>query len=406
MRERKGILEGVRVIGFEQQVAAPYCTMMLADAGAEVIKVERPGIGDPAREMAPILKGADGNRTSGYFLRFNRNKKSVTVDIQKEEGKALFKDMVAKADILVENFRPGVMEENGLGYDVLKGINPGLIYVAISGFGRLPKYRGVYSDRPAYDIVAQAMGGLMHLAGEKDGPPTWLGTAVGDIVTGMIAAYACLLGLIKKARTGKGEFIDIAMYDCMVALGERAISIYSLTGQILSRGRETLIAPWGPFKAKDGWIALMVPTESMWARFCKAIGREDLLQNPELSSGPGRAKHKDDILLPVINEWLKDKTREEAVSILLEKGLPAGPVQNAEDIFNCPHIKARELMVEVPDPVIGSAKLVGSPVKFSEVELDAPSAAPRLGEHTEEVLKEVLGYDADRIRSLKDAKVI
>ena len=247
----KGILDGVRVLGIEQQVAAPYCTMMLADQGAEVIKVERAGSGDSAREMAPILKNGE-NTTSGYFMRFNRNKKSVTVDFSKPEGIEILKGLIAKSDIIVENFKPGMMEKFKLGYDVIREINPKAVYVAISGFGRLPKKQGPFAKRTAYDIVAQAMGGLMHLAGQVDGPPTWLGVAIGDVGTGVFAANAALLGYIKALKTGQGEFIDVAMYDCMIALAERAHNVYSFTGKILSRGPDPLICPWGPFEAKDG----------------------------------------------------------------------------------------------------------------------------------------------------------
>jgi crotonobetainyl-CoA:carnitine CoA-transferase CaiB-like acyl-CoA transferase len=400
----KGILKGVRVLGIEQQVAAPFCTMMLADQGAEVIKIERPGVGDSAREMAPILKNPDGETTSGYFMRFNRNKKSVSLNIQEEEGRKILKQLIAKCDIVVENFRPGLMDKLGLGYDVIKEINPGVVYVAISGFGRLPKYQGPYSNKLAYDIVAQAMGGLMHLCGQKDGPPTWLGVAIGDIGTGIYAAYASLLGLIKKQQTGEGEFIDVSMYDCMTALAERAHHVYSFTGQILGRGPDPLIAPWGPFKAKDGYVALIVPTEAMWARFCKAIGREDLLQNEELSSGPARAKHMD-MLMPIITEWMADKTTKEVCDLLEAQGLPCGPVQNSEDIFKCEHIKARKMLVKIPDPVMGEVTVVGSPIKMSGVD-PVYGPTPKLGEHTESVLSELLGYDEEAIAELRNKNII
>ena len=399
-----GILKGIRVLGFEQLVAAPYCTMMLADPGAEVIKVERPGAGDSAREMAPILKGQDGATTSGYFMRFNRNKKSVTVDMQNEEGKNVLKDLIAKCDLIVENYRPGMMEKMGLGYDVVKEINPGAVYVAISGFGRLPQYKGPFSNRLAYDIVAQAMGGLMHLAGQKDGPPTWLGVAVGDVVSGIYAAYACLLGLIKKQATGRGEYIDVSMYDCMTALAERAHSVYSFTGRVLSRGPDPLIAPWGPFKCKDGYVALIVPTEAMWARFCKAIGREDLSSRSDLASGPARAEHMDE-LMPIITGWMADKTKNEVCDLLMTEGLPCGPVQTSEDIFKCPHLKHREMLVKIPDVAMGEVTVIGSPLKMMET---APlyGPVPGLGEHTESILKELLGYSEETISKLAEKKVI
>lgn len=399
-----GILKGVRVLGIEQQVAAPYCTMMLADQGAEVIKIERPGTGDSAREMAPILSGRDGETTSGYFLRFNRNKKSVSLDTSKPEGVDILKKLIAKSDIIVENFRPGMMDKLGLNYQVIQDINPQAVYVAISGFGRHPEKQGQFASRLAYDIVAQAMGGLMHLAGQKDGPPTWLGVAVGDIVTGINAAYAALLGLIKRQTTARGDFIDVSMYDCMAALAERAHHVYSFTGKVLSRGPDPLICPWGPFKAKDGYVALIVPTEGMWARFCKAIGRPELIEDPELKSGPARAG-KIDYLMPIITGWMADKTKNEVCDLLMAEGLPCGPVQDSADIFRCEHIKTRELLVKVPDPVAGEVTLVGSPLKMMEAEATY-GPAPRLGEHTAAVLNQLLGYNDEELMNLRQKNII
>lgn len=400
----KGILEGVRVLGIEQQVAAPYCTMMLSDQGAEVIKVERPGSGDSAREGAPYLTNEEGEKASGYFLRFNRNKKSVTVNTKSSEGVALLKDLIKKSDIIVENFKPGMMDEMGITYEVIKELNPKAVYVAISGFGRLKKYEGPFHDRLAYDIVAQAMGGLMHLAGQKDGPPTWLGVAVGDVVTGIYAAYSALLGYIKALKTGEGEYIDVSMYDCMAALGERAHHIYTFTGNVVSRGPDKNMAPWGPFKAKDGYVALIVPTEKMWARLCKAIGREDFMENENFNSGPKRAEHRDE-WEPALIEWMADKTKAEVCEILMGQGMPCGPVQDSEDVFNCPHLAKRELFVKIPDKVMHELTVIGSPIKMENSE-PIYGESPMLGEHTDEVLKGLLGYDDEKIKKLQENKII
>jgi CoA:oxalate CoA-transferase len=213
-------LDGIKVLSFEIQVAGPYCSMMLADQGADVIKVERPGSGDTARGGAPMVANADGDRQSGYFLRFNRNKRSLTLDLKDERGQQIFRELAAEVDVVVENFRPGLLDSLGLGYDDLKDANPGLVYATISGFGSMDGFTGPYSDRPAYDIVAQAMGGLMHTAGQAGGPPTWLGVALGDIVSGMNAAHAILLALFQRTRTGQGQYIDVSMYDSMVALAD------------------------------------------------------------------------------------------------------------------------------------------------------------------------------------------
>lgn len=398
------ILKGVRVLALEQQVAAPYCTMMLADQGAEIIKIERPGVGDSAREMAPILKGDDGNMVSGYFARFNRNKKSVTLDFTNPEGLAILKEMIASSDIIVENNRPGTMEKVGLTWDVIHEINPKIVYVAISGFGRLPQYPSPFADRPAYDIIAQAMGGLMHLAGQKDGPPTWLGVAIGDVGTGVYASYAALLGYIKSQKSGVGSFIDISMYDCMVALAERAHNVYSFTGKVLRRGPDPLISPWGPFQVKDGYIAFICATEKMWARLCKAMNREDFLENKEISSGPGRAEHID-VWMPALTEWLSTKTMEEATELFLKEGMPCGPVQSSVEVAKCPHVKAREMLVPIPDPVLGSLTVVGSPIKMNDVQT-VYSAIPQLGENTDNVLKELFNFDEAKLNQLRQNKVI
>lgn len=396
----KGILEGVKVLGIEQQVAAPYCTMMLSDQGAEVIKVERPESGDSSREGAPFLTNEKGEKISGYFLRFNRNKKSVTINTKSPEGIEVLKDLIKNSDIVVENFKPGMMDEIGLTYDVMKSLNPKIVYVAISGFGRIKKYEGPFNERLAYDIVAQAMGGLMHLAGQKDGPPTWLGVAVGDVVTGIQAAYAALLGYIKALKTGEGEFIDVSMYDCMVALGERAHSQYLFTGNVVSRGPDKNMAPWGPFKAMDGYVALIVPTEKMWARLCKSIGREDFLQNENFNSGPKRAIHRQE-WEPALIEWMAEKTKNEVCEIFMSQGMPCGPVQDSEDIFNCPHIEKRDLFKKIPDKIMDELTVIGSPLKmeFSE---QTYGVSPLLGEHTYEILKDLLNYDEEKIKNLKD----
>lgn len=398
-----GILSGVKVLAIEQQVAAPYCTMMLADQGAEVIKVERAGVGDSAREMGPILDNGE-EKTSGYFLRFNRSKKSITIDFSKPEGIEILKGLIKEVDIIVENFKPGMMDKFGLSYEEVKKINPEVVYIAISGFGRLASKQGEFSDRLAYDIVAQAMGGLMHLAGQQDGPPTWLGVAVGDVVSGIYAAYASLLGYIKKLKTGKGEFVDVSMYDCMVALGERAHNIYSFTGSVVSRGPDKLICPWGPFKAKDGYVALIVPTESMWKRFCKAIGRPELAEDATLKSGPARAKRLD-YLMPIIEGWLADKTKIEVCDILMKEGMPCGPIQDSQEVFNCPHLKKRDMFVTIPDKIMGEITMVGSPYKMYETQ-PCYSMAPQLGEHTEAILKNMLQYDEAKINELKEQGVI
>ncbi len=397
-------LEGIRVVGFEQQIAGPYCTMLLADQGAEVIKIERPGKGDPAREMAPIKKAEDGQKNSGYYLRFNRNKQSITLDVTKPAGHAVYNDLVKAADIVVENFKPGLADRLGIGYMALKEINPGLIYTSVSGFGTDARYLGEYSDRPAYDIIAQAMGGLMETCGQDpDGPPTWLGVSLGDSISGIWAAFATMLALFQRSVSGQGQYVDIAMLDAMVALSERSVMTYALTNTAITRGVERFIAPWGPFKCGDGYVSLICAIEADWKKFCQAIGHPELLENPAIQSGPGRCDNRE-LWQPMAESWFAQRTKAEATQDLLAQGLPVGPVQNAADLFADPHLKARQMLPTIHDPIIGDYQMAGPVPRLSGSEpLIGP--APRLGEHTECVLKS-LGYTEDAIASLRQMEVI
>ncbi len=399
-------LDGIKVLSFEIQVAGPYCTMMLADRGANVVKVERPQGGDTARGGAPKLKNDDGDVQSGYFLRFNRNKQSLTLNLKSDKGRELFRELASKSDVVVENFRPGLLDDMGIGYKALSELNPGLIYTCISGFGSLDGYLGPYSKRPAYDIVAQAMGGMMHTCGQADGPPTWLGAALGDIVSGMNAAYAIMLALYQRKDTGKGQYIDVAMYDTIIGLAERSVSAYSLAGTTLSRGREPYMAPWGPFECKDGYVGLIVATERDWGKFCEAIERPDLVGHEGTTSGPERAGNMSGWLGEIISGWFAPQTRAEATEKLLAAGLPVGPVQNAQDIYDDPHVDARKLMIDVPDPILGSVKLVGPVAKLSANPEPRTEAAPQLGQHNAQILTEQLGYTEDQVDELKQQSII
>ncbi len=399
-------LDGIKVLSFELQVAGPYCTMMLADQGADVIKVEQPGSGDTARGGAPKVANEQGVEQSGYFLRFNRNKRSLTLNLKSEVGRQLFRDLARDSDVLIENFRPGLLDEMGLGYGDLSKDHPGLVYTSITGFGSMEGYLGPFSKRPAYDIVAQAMGGLMTTCGQAGGPPTWLGVALGDVVSGMNAAYAIVLALFQRAETGLGQYIDVSMYDTIIGLAERSLTAYSLTGAVMERGREPYMAPWGPFECSDGWVALIVATERDWGRFCEAIDRPDLIGRDGAASGPERAQNMSGWLGEIITEWFSGQTKAEAAEKLLAAGLPVGPVQNAQEIFECPHVAARQTLVDVPDPVLGTVKLVGPSFKMSGSPEPVARAAPLLGEHTSEILRDVLGYSDEHVTRLQEEGVV
>ncbi|ATW26082.1 CaiB/BaiF CoA transferase family protein [Candidatus Formimonas warabiya] len=399
-------LEGIRVLAVETQVAVPFCTMMLADAGAEVIKIETPGRGDVAREPGPIIKNEKGEKVSGYFLRFNRNKKSITLNLKDPQGLEIMKELIKNSDVLLENLSPGTLKKMGLGYEVVQEVNPRLIYGSVSGYGQMEGLEGPYSKRPAYDIVIQAMAGLMHLIGNEDGPPLHPMIAFGDVVPGMIMAYAVMLSLYNRQMTGRGDYIDIAMFDVMMALTERANTLYSLTGNVMSRGKESLIHPWGAYKTKDGYVAIIVLEAKMWERFCDVIGHGEFFEDPRFANAMLRAKNRRE-LDPVIEQWMEQYTSEEVTEKLLAVGVPCGPVRSSQDLYHCAQAKARRMWVEVNDPVASTIKLVGNPVKIKSMPVETKAdPAPLLGQHTEEILSAVLGFDREKIEMLKNGKLI
>lgn len=398
-------LTGIRVIGLEQYMSAPYCTMLLADAGAEVIKIERPGRGDPRRYIPPFVSDEQGRSVAGGFIGYNRNKKSLALNLRSEEGQKILRELVKESDVVVENLRPGAMDKLGLGYKHLKTINQRLIYAAISGFGRLEGYTGPYAQRPAFDIVAEAMSGVMNLVGFADKPPSWTIYGMADVYTGMVTAYGIMLALFMREQTGKGQFVDSAMLDNMLALNERMVTLYSFTGESPSRGRLKHLYPRGAFECRDGFLALNIPDDIQWGRLCQAMEREDLKDDPRTESGTARANNAD-FIRETIKSWLADKTRAQAEALLDEQGVPSGPVFTAEDVFNDPHIAARNMLVTVDDPVAGSRKFARSPLHLSSNPEIPTESAPQLGGHTDEILKNILGYGENEIEQLQDQGVI
>lgn len=398
-------LEGIRVIGLEQYMSAPYCTLLLADAGAEVIKIERPGSGDPRRAIPPFAEGESGVKKAGGFMAYNRNKKSLALNLRSEAGQEVFKKLAAVSDVVVENLRPGAMDKMDLGYQALKKINPGLVYAAISGFGRLEGYEGPYGHRPALDIVAEAMSGVMHLVGFADKPPSWTIYGLADVYSGLCTAYGIMQALFMRVRTGEGQFVDSAMFDNMLALNERMVMLYSLTGQAPHRGRLRHLYPRGAFKCSDGYLALNVPDDLIWRRLCQVMDREDLISDPRSADGTARATHAG-FLDPIIEGWLSDKTRTQAEEILNTAGVPAGPVYTAEDIFEDPQVKARKMLVPVEDPDVGTYLFARTtPMLSSAPELET-HPAPGLGQHTRQILSDLLGYGHAEIERLDQMGVV
>lgn len=397
-------LEDIRILDFTVMLAGPFVTMMMGDYGAEIIKIETPDKGDNTRNIGPFAPHDKDHQAGGYFLSISRNKKSLTLNLKHPEGIKIVKELVKISDVVVENFRPAVMDRLGLGYEALSKINPKLVYTSISGFG----HSGPYKERPSFDLVAQAMGGVMAMTGPKGGLPHKVGPGIGDIWASTIAAYATMVALHWANKTGKGQHVDCAMYDTMLYMIERAIMMYSLAGIISGRdgNAHPLYAPYDCFETKDkNYVVIAGHWDKQWENLCHAMNREDLLKDAQLKTMWGRAQSYD-YLRPVIEEWTKSRSRDEIVELLIEQDVPVGPVNTVEDIFKCPQVREREMLVEVHHPIAGRFKIVGVPAKFSKTPGKVKNVAPLLGEHTEEILKTQLGYGDEQIRRLRDLKVI
>jgi len=398
-------LAGIRVLAVENFVASPFASMWLADAGAEVVKVETPQGGDLARTAGPVREAPDGSRQSLGFLRANRNKKSVTLDLKQAEGKALFTQLVARADVLLENLRPGVMDRLGVGYRDLCAQHPRLIYVAVSGFGHADVLPSPYTDHPAFDIIGQALSGLMHRPERQGDRPTYLGFSLTDLQAGILAAQGTLLALFQRERTGRGKKVDISLYDASVVQNEISVTMYSAFGTPAPPGLHAVTAPFGVFAARDGYIVIAVLGEHIWERFCRVIEMPSLLEDPRFADGMRRAANRD-ALTTVIESWLATRTRTQAIAQLQAGEVPAAMVQDAADLFHCPHLAARQMLKTLQDPAWGTVQVVGNPIKMSDVPEPDIKPPPRLGEHTNDVLRDWLHIDAQQLADLRVRKVI
>ncbi len=385
-------LAGIRILDVSHIVAGPFAGAILADFGADVIKVEPPGKGERAREVAPFVE-AGNQRVSGFFATVNRNRRGIALDLKSGPGKETFRRLAGVSDVVLENFAPGTMRRLGLGYEVLQALNPRLIYVAISGFGQLEPYVGPWSARPANNATAQAMSGLMDLSGDADGPPAFIGQAIGDTIPGLWAVIGTLLALEQRRRTGLGQFIDVAMYDSLASMCFNAISDYHVSGKGPGRGmawRETFS---DRLKCADGYIAVSLwgTVRERWQRLWPLIGRPDMLAHPAFDAAHPGCPTCFPIVKSVLEQWLAATTREEAVRLLLDLGFSAGPVQSVKEVYESEQLQHRQLFIELEDGLGGKIRTVGTPVKFSGLRLPAPRRAPFLGEHTRAVLTEVLG---------------
>ncbi len=392
-------LSGIRVLDLSRILAGPYCTMILGDLGAEVIKVERPGVGDDTRTWGPPFAGGE----SAYYLCCNRNKKSVSVDLQNTRGVELIKEFAKVSDVLVENFTPGLMRRFGLDYETLRELNPRLIYCSISAYGQ----NGPYRDRPGYDMVLSAVGGLMWITGPQGGEPCKVGVAITDVVTGVYASGAITAALLWRERSGRGQYIDASLLDAQVAALANIASNYLVAGKEAQRwgtAHESII-PYQVFRTKDHPIAIAIANQKLWVNFCKLIGKEEWIDDPRFESNPKRVENRE-VMLPLVAEVMATKTCDEWVDLFVEASVPCGPVNNMQRLFADPQIRHRGMVAEVPHPTIGTLRLTGIPIKYSETPSAVRLPPPLLGEHTEEVLTDVLAYPPEKINALRQQGVV
>ncbi|MCC7414453.1 MAG: CoA transferase [Gammaproteobacteria bacterium] len=400
-----GGLQGLRILDVTQALAGPFCTQLLADHGADVVKVEPPA-GDVSRRIGPFVEEDTLREYGGMYQCCNRNKRGVVIDLKHAEGQAVFLRLVETADALVENFRAGVMDKLGLGYETLAARNPRLVYTSIRGFGDARGGRTRYTDWPAVDIVAQAMGGLMGITGPDAGSPTKVGGGPGDTVPGLFAAFATMVALWEARGSGKGQYVDVALVDSLLALSESITVNYSYTGEIPRPAGSRLpqIAPFGRVAARDGWVVLAAPPGRFWSEFCRIVDRPELIDDPRFATEHARVENSDAVY-EVVEAFTRTRTKAQLLDIFGGK-VPFAPIYDSADIFADPHFRIRDMLPGVEQP--GSNRLVtvpGVPAKLSRTPGGVRRRAPLLGEHTGEVLA-AAGVSTERIDALRRARAI
>lgn len=391
-------LDGVRVLDLTRILAGPYCTAILANLGAEVIKIEIPGKGDDSRAFTPHVNGE-----SAYFMSYNNQKKSIALDLKKKQGRELFLKMVEHSDVVVENFRNGIMERLNIGYDSLSEINPNIIHASLSGFGST----GPFRERAAYDIIVQAVGGVMSLTGYPDGEPLRSGISIGDIAAGIYTAIGVIAALFGRDKGQGGQQVDVAMLDCMVAFMGNYLSHYNVTGEIPLRigNKHHSLAPFSSYKTADSVIVMAAGNDKLFAMLCTCLGREDLIKDPRFATNMLRVKNKYD-LDEILNNIFSTKTSVHWVRLFEEKGIPCGRVNTVKEIVEHPYMRGQEMIVEVEHPVAGTFLTAGFPIKFSRTPCRIESPAPVLGQHTREVLFSMLGITDEEMRTLEESGII
>ena len=395
---KSGPFDDLRVLDLTRVLAGPYATMILGDLGAEIIKVEQPEIGDEARGFGPFQ-----NDFSLYFMSVNRGKKSITLNLKTDQGQQIFHDLLAKCDVLVENFRAGTMAKLGLGYDQLREKYPRLIYAACSGFGQT----GPYANRGAYDMIIQAMGGILSITGEPDQPPVRVGTSIGDITSALFTTIGILSALHHRQKTGKGQLVDVGMLDCQVSILENALVRYFSSGEVpkpLGR-RHPAITPFEVFESKDGYVVIAIGNDQLWQRFCQHVDRSDLVDDPRFKNNASRTNNHSE-LRAIMNKVLSQKDTARWVEELAKIGVPCGPVNTIDKVVEDPQIRARDMIVDLSTHFAGKVQIPGIPVKLSQTPGQVDEPAPMLGQHTEEVLANLLGIPKTEIHNLQKLGII
>jgi len=390
-------LEGIRVLDFTRVMSGPFATMLLGDLGADVIKIEPPG-GDDTRGWGPPWIGRD----SAYFMSANRNKRSIIIDLKKPESREIVKKLVEGSDVVVENFRPGVAEQLGISYDHLSKINPRIVYCSISGFGQ----SGPYRDKPGYDLVALAMSGLMSITGEPNRPPVKFGVPIADLTTALLAALSIVSALYWREKTGRGQYIDMALLDVQVLLLSHQAFNYFATGEEPRRmgSAHPNIVPYQAFEASDGYIIVTVGSEKLWEQFCKVIERPDLIENPKFRTNADRVTNREE-LIGELERIFKSKPTLFWIEELEKAGVPAAPILTVGQVLNDEHVRYRGMVLEIEHPEAGVMKMLGTPLKMSETPGMVRSPPPTKGQHTFEILRE-LGFNDEEIIELKSKHVV
>ena len=392
-------LDGVLVIDLSRVLAGPYCTMELADMGATVIKVEIPGSGDDTRAYGPPFL----NGESTYFMSVNRNKKSLTLNLKHARGKEILRQLLEKGDVLVENFRPGTLDGLGFGYDAVHALNPRLIYCSISGFGQT----GPYAQRPGYDLIAQAEGGVMSLTGEPEAAPIKVGLSFADITAGMNAFSGILLALLARQQTGEGQRIDVSLLDCQVSLLTYQAGIFFATGKSPERlgNKHPSITPYETFEARDGHIIIACGNQGFWEKFCKLAGVEELLADDRFTTMKKRVENRAE-LTPLVAAAVRTRTRQEWYELLEREGIPCGLIKDVAEVCTDPQVLARDMVARLNHPTAGPISVNGIPIKLSATPGEVKDPPPLLGQHTDEILAEILGYTPDQIAEVRQLKAV